>query len=148
MPFAFRVTAASLACLGLLLPGDLVAQDAPTDVSAIYHEHSATAAGLIEWFLPTAGYAYGGNWTNGFLSNAVRIGSFIGFGMTSDSATDTCDDACAAWAVAWLGSTAWAIVGAVSTAKEHNARVRAATEGLTVGSAPFGGVSVGLTLRR
>ena len=42
------------------------------------HEHSATVAGIVEWFLPTAGYAYGGDWNAGFLSNGVRIGAFVG----------------------------------------------------------------------
>ena len=35
------------------------------------HTHSPVAAGLIEWLIPTAGFAYGGDWTRGFLPNAL-----------------------------------------------------------------------------
>lgn len=112
------------------------------------HEHSAFAAGVIEWLVPTAGYAYAGDWTAGFLSNGVRIGSYIGLAATYDDRTDDCDDACAVWAVGALGGTIWAIVGAVHTANEHNRAVRGESSGLVVGPSPVGGVAIGFRLRR
>src|SRR5688572_13471223 len=85
--------------------------------------HSPTASGIIEFLVPTAGFAYAGDWTRGFLPNAFRIATSIGFGVTSDGPqNDVCenDTACTIWGVAALATTVWAIVGAVNTAKDHN----------------------------
>jgi hypothetical protein len=37
---------------------------------------SPTAAALLEAVIPTAGFAYGGEWRRGLLPNALRVGGF------------------------------------------------------------------------
>jgi hypothetical protein len=48
-------------------------------------ERSPVLAGALELFVPTAGFAYAGDWERGLLPNAVRIGSVVGI-----VATDAC----------------------------------------------------------
>lgn len=110
------------------------------------HEHSPVAAGILEWIAPTAGYAYGGDWTAGFLSNGVRVGGIIALAATYDDATESCDGVCGIGAAAFVGGTVWAIVGAVHTANEHNRALRAASSGLVVGPSPDGGLTLGFRL--
>ena len=119
-----------------------------TDTVYVGSQHSAFAAGAIEFFVPTAGFAYGGNWTRGFLPNAFRIGSFIGFGATYDEPNDKCSSACTVWSLGVLATTVWAIVGAVNTAKDHNEMVREPSSLFLLEPAPGGGVSFGVRLRR
>jgi len=114
----------------------------PPDSGA--HTHSPVAAGLIEWIVPTAGFAYGGDWTRGFLPNAVRIGGLVGILATCDGPGDTTGDGCGAFAIVSLAGGIWAIVGAVSTAQDHNAGVRAATSRLEVSPGPEQSLGLGL----
>lgn len=138
---------AVLVTMALLLPGagDLAAQSpvqAP-DTVFLASEHSPVVAGVVEWLLPTAGFAYGGDWTRGFVPNVVRTASFIGF-MKTGGDSNRCEGACPAWGVALVAGTVWAIVDAVDTARDHNARVRRLVAGLSLEPAPGGGAAVGL----
>lgn len=110
------------------------------------HTHSPVAAGLIEWLIPTAGFAYGGDWTRGFLPNALRIGGLVGLLATCDGPGDSTGDGCGSFAIVSVAGGIWAIVGAVSTARDHNAGVIAATSRLEVSPGPERSLSVGLSL--
>jgi len=111
--------------------------------------HSPTASGFLEFFVPTAGFAYAGDWTRGFLPNAFRVATLIGFGVTADGPEgDVCEGegACHAWSIGVLATTVWAIVGAVRTANDHNERVSALPDRqarVLIEPSPSGGVLVG-----
>jgi hypothetical protein len=109
-------------------------------------EHSPTASALLEFVFPTAGFAYAGDWHRGFLPNAFRIAATIG--VAAQESGDECEDECAVWAVALLGTTVWAMVEAVRTAKDYNAVIREPASLLLVEPGPYGGVSMGLRLTR
>jgi len=107
------------------------------------------AAGFLEAFIPTAGFAYAGDWKRGLVPNAVRLGALVVVFSRSDFLlADECDgDAtCEAFSLVATAATIWAIVGAVQTAHEHNASVVQRRASLFVGPAPRGGVSVGIRL--
>jgi hypothetical protein len=127
------------------LPGE--AQGQVADTVFVGTHHSPWASGLLEMVFPTAGFAYAGDWTRGFLPNAVRVASLVGVGVTAEDDGDTCDDACAVWSVALLGSTIWATIGAVNTAHDYNAAVREPSS-LIFEPSPAGGVSLGVRFRR
>lgn len=109
---------------------------------------SAGLAGTLELFVPTAGFAYAGEWTRGLLPNAVRIGSVVG--MVSNCDPDRGDrGTCAALAGVFLVSHIWATVGAANTARDRNRSLGAADAGLVVLQGPAdGALSVGLRLAR
>jgi len=111
-------------------------------------ERSNVLSGVIELYLPTVGFAYAGDWKRGLLPNAIRIGSFIGLLSTIDflDSSSSSDTAAGLWAIAFLGTTVWAVVEAVNTANDRNRAVRLRRAQLSVAPAPFGGVSVGLRL--
>lgn len=111
---------------------------------AVAHEHSPFVAGLVEWILPTAGFAYAGDWKRGLAPNAARVGGMVLLLSTYDEDTEDCPAACAVGAVAFLGGTVWAIYGAVVTAKDHNGRLRAAASRMDLGPGPEGSLSMGL----
>jgi len=139
---------AKVAMCAILLAGlPIGAQAQVADTVFVGTHHSPWASGLLELVFPTAGFAYAGDWTRGFVPNAVRIGSLIGVGATAEDDGDTCSDACAVWSLAVLGSTIWAMIGAVNTAHDYNAAVREPSS-LIFEPSPAGGVSVGLRLRR
>jgi hypothetical protein len=124
---------------------------AQADTVFVGNRHSPWASGILELIVPTAGFAYAGDWTRGFLPNAFRIASTIGFSVTADGPEeDVCQDdtACNVWAIATLGTTVWAIVGAVQTANDHNRSIAPqAAARLLVEPSPLGGVSLGLSFR-
>lgn len=136
-----------LVCAILLagIPG--VAQGQVADTVFVGTHHSPWASGLLEMTFPTAGFAYAGDWTRGFLPNAVRLASLVGVGVTAEDDGETCDDACAAWSLAVLGSTIWAIIGAVNTAHDYNEAVREPAS-LIFQPSPAGGMSLGIRLGR
>ncbi len=122
-----------------------------TDTVVVGTRHSPVASGLLEFVFPTAGFAYAGDWTRGFLPNALRIGTAIGFGVTGDGPEDdVCEGegACQVWAIAFLSATVWSIVGAVQTANDHNRDISELESSLYVAPSPVGGVSVGFRLTR
>lgn len=136
-------------CLLSVLAWPSPARGQAADTVYVGSRHSAFAAGFLEFVFPTAGFAYAGDWTRGFLPNAVRIGSGIAFDVSYDEATYECDDACTVWAVGFLAATVWAIVGAVRTAHDYNETIRTQPpSSLLLEPSPGGGWSVGLRLRR
>lgn len=138
---------AAVVAMILVVPGATAGQAA--DTVYVGSRHSPTASGLLELIFPTAGFAYAGDWTRGFLPNAFRIAATIGFGVTADGPSeDVCeeDDACRVWAVAVIATTVWSIVGAVQTAHDHNASVRQVESRLLLEPSPAGGFSVGFRL--
>lgn len=138
----------SMVVLMLAVPSVTAAQAA--DTVYVGATHSSTAAGLLELVFPTAGYAYGGDWTRGFLPNAFRIGAAIGMGVTADGPDDDpCadDDMCYVFSVAVIATTVWAIVGSVHTAQDYNRRIRDVSSSLVFEPAPHGGVSLGMRVR-
>lgn len=134
-------------CAVLLTGLPMAAHGQVADTVFVGTHHSPWASGLLELVFPTAGFAYAGDWTRGFLPNAVRMASLVGVGATAEDDGDTCSDACAVWSLAVLGSTIWAMIGAVNTAHDYNAAVREPGS-LIFEPSPAGGVSVGFRLRR
>ena len=133
-----------LCLLLVVVPAGAQSTDSVGDTVYVGRSHSPIAAGVIEFVLPSAGFAYAGDWKRGFLPNVIRLATGIGFEQTYDKNNDTCEiAACNVWAVLFLASTIWSIVGAVNTAGDHNATFRRSA-GLSVESAPFGGISFGL----
>ncbi|MEM7417800.1 MAG: hypothetical protein AAF389_20085 [Gemmatimonadota bacterium] len=108
------------------------------------HAPNAIGAGVLEWLVPTAGYAYAGDWKAGLVPNAVRVGGLVLFVASYDEAGEQCGSACALGLVAGLGGTLWAIFGAAGKAGERSARVRGSASPLVVGPSLDGGLSVGL----
>jgi hypothetical protein len=117
--------------------------------------HSPWAVGLLELAVPTAGFAYAGDWTRGFPPNAFRLASLIGLYVAADGSFEGyqyhgCrnETACNLWTVAVLGTTVWAVVGAVQTARDHNRSPSPqAPPRLLVEPSPPGGLSLGLRFR-
>lgn len=119
-----------------------------TSRAAAQSTRSSGLAGALELFLPTAGFAYAGEWTRGLLPNAVRIGSVVG--IVSNCDPDRGDrGTCAAFAGVLLASHIWATVGAANAARDRNRSMGAAAPGLVVLQGPAdGALSVGLQLTR
>lgn len=129
--------------LALSAAQPVVAQAA--DTVYIGSRHSPVASGVIELFVPTAGFAYAGDWTRGFLPNALRISSGIVFGAMADGPEgDLCEGEgiCTISAIAVIASSVWSIVGAVQTANDHNRRLSQAQARVLIAPGPTGGVSV------
>lgn len=90
-------------------------------------EKSAFAAGAIEWFVPTGGYAYAGDWARGIppaLLRVVGLALFVqGYelGIFSES---SCDGSCTAGILLATAGTVWGIAGAAATARRTNERLR------------------------
>ena len=124
------------------------AQSADTTVDTVYVgvAHSPTTAGVMEMFLPSAGFAYAGDWKRGLLPNALRLTAIVGIVTTADVLANTCDGICNAWQVLFVASTVWSIVGAVKTANQHNALIQRSKVGMSLERSPSGGISWGLRL--
>lgn len=116
------------------------------DVGPLPHHHSPVAAGVIEWFLPTAGFAYAGDWSRGMLPNVVRIGAWVGLLATSNNPDDSCEGSCQIWGTAVIGATIWSVIGAVRTAGDHNAGNRDTASRFFIGPDSQGGLSVGVLM--
>ena len=125
-----------------------VAGQSAADTVRVGHRHSPAAAGIIEFFLPSAGFAYAGDWTRGLPPNVVRLGAGIAFARTYDEATESCEGSgCRTWAFVFLASTIWSVVDAVRAAGAYNEQVDALVAALAVESHPAGGLSFGIRLR-
>lgn len=134
------IRVAATAALAIIVGASgIKAQQAPAP-----HQHSEVAAGVIEWFLPTAGFAYAGDWSRGFLPNAVRISAWAGLLSTSSNPDDTCEGSCQIWATAVIATTVWSVVGAVRTASDHNRSVSESR--LLIGPSPEGGLVAAVRL--
>ena len=57
-------------------------QQATTDTVVVSGERFPLVSGVLEFYLPTIGFAYGGDWKRGLIPNAFRVGSFIGLYLT------------------------------------------------------------------
>lgn len=125
----------------------------PTPAS-VEGEVSPFTAGLLEWLIPTAGFGYAGDWNRGLWPNAVRVGGTVLFFASvfgdSNLLSDDweCGTACNVGLILSAVGGIWAVSGAVSTAKDHNDRLRFASSVVTLAPLPGGGLSVGLKFRR
>jgi len=128
-------------------------EDAAVD-APVAGTRSPVAAALLEWLVPTAGYAYAGNWSRGLLPNAFRVGGTVLALATSieDSAFFgdewECSTGCQVGIAMGVVGTVWAIAGAVVETNRLNERVRAAASLANVTTLPGGGLSIGLRLRQ
>jgi hypothetical protein len=92
------------------------------------------AAGILEFYVPTAGYAYAGNWRRGLPPELVRVTGLLlsaQFAFTHP-ATHPCTARCATGAAMYIGGTIWAVFDAGATAKRTNARKLEASGGISV----------------
>ena len=104
----------------------------------VVSEKSPLGAAFLEYLLPTAGYAYAGDWRRGVPSAAVRL---IGFAMImsdvaprispfSSSSSRPCEENCK-WGLGLAAvGTVWAMVDAARTAQRENRRHHERTTGL------------------
>lgn len=130
------------ACIVLFFAtGRVQAQDAPPapdgeDTTAVaVSDKSPVTAGVLEWFVPTLGYAYAGNWSRGIPPALVRVTGVILIFSQQFVLFDEpppCRGECLAGVALLLGGTVWAIVDAGNTATRQNARRRASLLGGTV----------------
>ena len=147
-----------LAVAGLFVAPQLRAQDLPgatdsTNPTSV-SDRSAAAAVVLEWALPTVGYAYAGNWSRGIPPAVVRL---LGFAMVLDhqftifGSPPPCEGQCAfGYGIAAAG-TVWAMFDVARTTTRENARRRAAAVEVSVApSSGRNGLGVGLrvTMRR
>lgn len=145
----FRVAAAAT-LLFLTAPG-LGAQqpraaDGDTAQVVSAPEKSPVVAGVLEWVVPTVGYAYAGNWLRGVPPALVRIAGlalvfeqqFVIFGEPPP-----CTGQCVLGTAMMIGGTVWAIIDAARTATRENERRRTAPLGATL-VPTYGAAGVGL----
>lgn len=117
---------------------------------------SPLAAGLLEWAVPTVGYAYAGNWRRGIVPNLVVVGglvltlnAFVEESMDVWTADEPeCDTGCWIGLALLVGGKIWAIAGAVDEASDFNRRLRGAVSAMTLETTAGGGLSVGLRVNR
>ncbi len=131
--------------LAFALAGPAQAQTQAVDTVYVGSHHSPWTAGVVEWVLPSAGFAYAGDWKRGLLPNAIRVASIVTIVAGAEDDGDSCGNGCAALGLTVVASTIWAVIGAVNTAHDHNARVRE-PRSFIMGPAPQGGVSLGFRL--
>jgi hypothetical protein len=108
-------------------PSDTLPAGTPEVV--VISEKSSWAAGVLEWAIPTAGYAYAGNWSRGIPPAVVRItGAALWFSdLGIDPFAETsCKGACIVGVVLTAGGTIWGVADAVTTTKRENEKRRAA----------------------
>ena len=82
---------------------------------------SAGLAVLLEWFVPTVGHAYAGNWKRGLLPNAVRVSGGVLLSsalLHGDLSTGTFE----AGVIMMAAGTVWAMARAGKTARAYNER--------------------------
>ena len=88
-----------------------------TDATSVSESRSALLSGVLEWYVPTMGYAYAGDWSGGLLPNAVRLGGvvaiWVGVGTDSESVLYT-------GVVAFTAGTVWAVAGAAHAARRRS----------------------------
>ena len=128
-------------------------QPDPTLLS-VQGERSPVAAGILEWFVPTAGFGYAGDWSRGIWPNALRLGGTVLFFTTlfEDSTLFSdeweCGAACKTGLVISAVGGIWAIAGAVDATHDFNNQLRAAASRVSLSPLPGGGFFVGLKFRR
>ena len=103
---------------------------------------SALAAGVLEYVVPTAGYAYADAWTQGLLPGAVRVSGLTALlwvmadALTGEPGDDEPPDECRTMCVYGIAATTvgyvWGVTGAVKAAKRWTPE----RAGLTVGWDP------------
>ena len=149
------VLSVSTSAILLALATSLQAQDtsrAPASNTAqvvVISEKSAVGAGVLEWAIPTVGYAYAGNWSRGIPSALIRIAGgllvidqqFVIFGDPPP-----CEGQCILGGAMALGGTIWAVIDAGGTARRENERRRQAARGPMV-VPTFGEAGPGLSVR-
>jgi hypothetical protein len=121
----------SLCGLLLLLSGTLHAQvggpATGTTVELPSSRKDPLVAGVLEWVLPTAGYAYAGNWKKGVAPGVLRYGGavvvLLAIPFMDGSSSVTCNAQCITGAAMAITGVVWGTAGSVNTAKGHNARV-------------------------
>lgn len=67
-----RTIVALAALLASPVAGQAPPQPIPVDSASVVGARSPLVAGLLEFYVPTVGYAYAGDWTRGLLPTAVR----------------------------------------------------------------------------
>jgi hypothetical protein len=90
---------------------------ADTAQVVVVSERSPLGAAAMEWFIPTAGYAYAGKWSRGIPSGLVRI---VGIGLvvsdqfTVFGAPPPCEGQCIVGAAILVVGTVWAMIDGCS----------------------------------
>ena len=145
-PRTGRATAAVLALAALAAAAPLLrAQELPAA------RKSAWKAGVLEYVVPTAGYAYADAWTEGLLPGAVRVSGTVALlwvmtdALTGEPGDDEPPDECRTMCVYGIAATAvgyvWGVTGAVRAAR----RWAPGGAGLTMGWDPAtSGLRVGV----
>jgi hypothetical protein len=112
--------------------GSQVADPPPV---VVISEKSPVAAGVLEWVIPTAGYAYSGNWSRGIPSAVVRVAGLVlwfneaswsGAGHVMGEGPSCRTTACSIGLAAVVGGTIWGVLDAAATTTRGNERRRAA----------------------
>jgi len=142
-----RAAALALVALaGAALP--LTAQDAGP------LRKSAWTAGIVEYVIPTAGYAYADAWKDGLLPGAVRVSGTVALlwvmadALTGepgdDEPPDECRTLCVYGIVATTVGYVWGVTGAVRAAKRWTPERAGFTMGWNPATSSFRvGVRVG-----
>ncbi|MGD8319546.1 MAG: hypothetical protein PVJ02_03810 [Gemmatimonadota bacterium] len=137
-------------------PSDVVGQQAPTSPAdsakvVVVSEKSPWVAGALEYFVPTLGYGYAGNWKRGVPPNVVRL---FGFGLYFADQFDVlgsappCEDQCVAGLALAIVGSVWAIADASAEAKRYNARQQNRTVAMSPVLSPGGwGMSMAISVR-
>ena len=100
----------------------------PSDSLRSFSYRNPYAAGILEWVIPTLGYAYAGRWSKGLLPTAIRIGGIVLYtGIDHGEGSEWYRDYKTPLIVATVG-TVWAVTGAANTARKRNLKLRKAIE--------------------
>lgn len=141
--------AALLACLVAVIisVSPSVAEAQAGDSVYVGERRSPIAAGIIELIIPTAGYAYAGDWKRSFLPNAFRLIATVGYDVADgrvENFDTNCGNTCKGWTTALVATAAWGVVGSVMTAREHNRNVVRNNTTLVLTPGTAGGWRVGV----
>lgn len=110
------------------------------EVVASVESPSPFVSGFLEYWLPTAGYAYAGDWKRGLLPNAVRMGGMVLFIKNLDGGSG---GQFVLGLFSGFGGTVWAVVGASKTASRRSHAPRPIESGLVVSPSAVGGIEIG-----
>lgn len=143
-------------------PSGVVGQQTATSPSdsaqvVVVSEKSPWVAGALEYFVPTLGYGYAGNWKRGLPTAVARVAGLallLGdafddisiMGPTSDP--PPCEGRCVVGVALIVVGSVWAIADASAEAKRYNARQHARAVAMSPILSPRGwGVSVAVSVR-
>ncbi len=118
-----RFGCSKVAIVSLLFAAPVVAQATPIKVDTVYVQSrvSPTTAGILEFMIPTAGFAYAHDWKRGLLPNLARVLSVVGMVRSGDVIlNDVCENECKVFQATLVAATIWATIGAVRTANAYN----------------------------